>query len=186
MSTATHTALIRIAPIHNLARHNDPAWNRPGRNLYEAGSLRFLPGVSEVPLLVDHDNNHRIGTVHELARIEWIDGPWIAARASLSDPPAWLRQYQTKASFGHKNYNRRTYTEGELIAGAFIDEVSVLSPSVQPREPLAQVLLLQRTTPAARQPGSSAVGSDRLAADEVSYGRPVLRRLNVGRVIRVR
>jgi hypothetical protein len=59
VSAATHTALIMIAPLHTLERHNDPAWNRPDRMLYEAGSLMFMPGVSEVPLLVDHNHQAR-------------------------------------------------------------------------------------------------------------------------------
>ena len=36
------------------------------------------------------------------------------------------------------------YAEGELIAGALVNEVSVLSPDTRPAEPLAQVVLLQR------------------------------------------
>ena len=41
---------------------------RPGRDLYQRGSLRFLPGQETVPLLVDHDDDREIGIVHELVR----------------------------------------------------------------------------------------------------------------------
>jgi hypothetical protein len=37
-----HTALIKVAPIRTLERHNDPDWNRPGRTLYGSHALRFL------------------------------------------------------------------------------------------------------------------------------------------------
>jgi hypothetical protein len=36
---------------------------RPGRDLYQRGSLRFLPGQETVPLLVDHDDDREIGIV---------------------------------------------------------------------------------------------------------------------------
>jgi hypothetical protein len=62
----SHSALIKFAPLHTLERHNAPRWNRPDRYLFEAGSLQFAPGISEVPLLINHDDARRIGTVHEL------------------------------------------------------------------------------------------------------------------------
>jgi hypothetical protein len=178
----THSAVIKFAPIWTFERHNDPVWNRAGRTLYEAGSLKFLPSVTEVPLIVDHDEEREIGVVHELSRIEWSDGPWICARASIYDAPAWLQQYKTKASFSHRNLSTRTYTECELVARALVDEVSVLSPSVKPVEPLAEVLLLERAAPPAAR-AAAAYGEYRLKPGESwipSTG--VLVRKNIGRV----
>ena len=56
-------ASIMFAPLHTLERHNDPAWNREGRSLYEQKAFRFRPGVTEISLLVDHDRERQVGTV---------------------------------------------------------------------------------------------------------------------------
>jgi hypothetical protein len=82
----TYEALLKVAPILTLERYNDPRWNRPGRSMYEPGSLRFAPAVSSVPLLVDHRDDREVGVVHELFRAEWVDGPWVCARATVSLP----------------------------------------------------------------------------------------------------
>lgn len=151
----SHTATIRFAPVHTFERHNDPRWNRPGRCLYTSGSLKFMPGVSEVPLLVDHKKDRQVGTVDMIWKGEWVDGPWYFARAAIDKPPAWLRKCDTKASFGLLPYERRTYTEGELLAGALVTEISILSPGTLPAEPLACVERLARTEapkPAAARP----------------------------------
>jgi hypothetical protein len=87
-----------------------------------------------------------------------MDGPWLAARASLGEPPCWMRRSETKASFGSKPFGRASYTECDLIAGAFVEEVSVLICQT-PKEPLAEVLLLKRaSSPAARDASSSRTG----------------------------
>lgn len=71
----THKALVKIAPIFAKERFDNPAWRRPGRSMYYPGSLKFLPGVEEVPLIVDHDDSRKIGTVHQLLAVDWIDAP---------------------------------------------------------------------------------------------------------------
>ena len=84
----SHTALTRFAPVFTLERFNGPLWARPGRVMYERGGLQFLPGEDSAPLLVDHREGNVIGTVHALGTIEWSDGPWIYARASVDDAPS--------------------------------------------------------------------------------------------------
>ena len=162
----THTATIKIAPIFTLERFDDPAW-RSDRTMYESGALSFLPGTEEIPLLISHDEQQVVGVVHELMRMEWVDGlrvgPWIVARCTVEDRPEWLGRY-TRASFGFKTLHRREVnirgTKADVIARAIVHEVSVLPESVQPAEPLA------------------AVVSIRPIEDEVIYGKPgqVLRR----------
>jgi hypothetical protein len=56
--------------------------------MYERGGLQFLPGEDSAPLLVDHREGNVIGTVHALGTIEWSDGPWIYARATVDDAPS--------------------------------------------------------------------------------------------------
>ena len=167
--------LIKFAPVHTLERHNDPAWNRAGRSLDEIGSLRFAPGRSTVPLVVDHREEREVGIVHKIFRADWSDGPWWMASATLTEPPAWLEKYGTRASFGFHPYERRTFTEGELVAAAFVSEVSLLSPATTPAEPLAQVVLVQRSPlpPSTAPPtGEVTLGHGRIAR---RYGGQILR-----------
>jgi len=92
------------------------------------------------------------------------------ASATVHDAPAWLRKYETRASFGFSTLSRRTFSEGELIAKAFVSEVSILSPGVKPAEPLAEVLLF-RPAEALRSPATgSGPSSDRASSSaESSY-----------------
>jgi hypothetical protein len=179
----SHTALVKFAPIFTLERFDDPVWNRAGRTLYERGAFQFLPGKTTVPLLVDHEDSREIGTVHELFRMDWIDGPWIVARATLTAPPSWLKR-GARASFGFSAFQRRELnirgTRADVIAGGIVTEVSVLSPSVKPAEPCAEVLSLRPTE-------SPAAGADRPVAGEVIHHPPgtKLVRPGIGQVLRV-
>jgi hypothetical protein len=118
--------------------------------------------------------------------VEWDDlgGPWLVARAYVTDRPSWLKR-GTKASFGFKAPGRSSFIDGWVYNG-YVTEVTVCSPSHEPKEPLAEVVLLERTSPAARPTRSTAAGSDRLAAGEVFYGGGLIRRPSIGRVLGVR
>jgi hypothetical protein len=165
----SHTVTIKFAPLLTLDRVNDPAWQRADRTMYASvNALRFLPGKSSAPLIVDHDDNLEIGTVTDLWRLDWIDGPWIAATATLHEPPeSWLKR-GTRVSFGSKPYGRRAATftspEGQVVTDSFIEEVSVLL-AMTPAEPLAEVILVKREDSLA-----AARASNRSAAGEVIYG----------------
>ncbi len=143
----THEAAIKIAPLLTLERFDDPKW-RSDRTMYESGSLRFLPGMESVPLIVNHDDEWVIGTVHELFKMDWIDGPWIAARCTVDTPPVWMKR-NTRASFGFKLLHRREVnirgTKADVVATALVTEVSILPDFVEPAEPLAEVLTLHPT-----------------------------------------
>ena len=143
----THSAVIKLAPILTAERWDDSAWTRPGRTFYWPGSLRLLPG-KPTPLVVDHDMSRTIGTVNELTRMDFVDGPWIVARGVVDDPlPSWVRTYRTKASFGSWRVHATTHADGwERVTKAIVKEVSLLSPALEPAEPLAQVVLVQRST----------------------------------------
>lgn len=177
----TYTALIRVAPIQTLERRNDPRWTRRGRTLYQPDALRFLPSRPTVPLLVDHDDEREIGFVREIIRMEDTTGPWLFARAVVTDPPAWLRR-GTPASLGSKILRRGTFHD-DLVCSAIVDEVSLLSPGVEAAEPLAEVAVLQRVDQASPAVRPSSPGR---AAGEVIYGGQRIRRPNVGQVLGVR
>jgi hypothetical protein len=168
----SHTALIKFAPIFTIERFDDPAWNRPGRLMYEARALRFLPGEESVPLVVDHEESSVVGTVHApMFKMDWIDGPWICARATVNTPPSWLER-GTRASFDFRAPDRRKInihgTCAEVIAWAVVREVSVLSAAKKPVEPLAEVLSYSPS----EEPSSRAAVPDRSVARETDEYRP--------------
>jgi hypothetical protein len=164
----THTAAIKIAPCFTIERFEDSAW-RSDRTMYESGSLRFLPSKDTVPLLVNHDEEWEIGVVHELFKMDWVDGPWIVARCTVENPPSWMQRHR-RASFGFKLLRRREANirgmKADVIAGAIVTEVSVLSESVEPAEPAASVLSFR---PMEAKPSLAAV-PNRAVAGEVVWG----------------
>jgi hypothetical protein len=120
----THTAVIKFAPAFTAERFLDPASARPGRTMYQR--LQFLPSKNAIPLLVNHEDDREIGTVHELFRMDWIDGPWICARATVNaDAPSWLKS-GARASFGFKALDTRdTHIRehrAEVVAHAIVNE----------------------------------------------------------------
>ena len=185
----THTTLVKFAPIYSLERRNDPKWNREGRALYASNALRFKPGLSEVPLLIDHQDDRRIGTVSKIFTMDWTDGPWWAALATIdNEPPAWMRRYETKCSFRIATYARGSFTDAELVRGALVSEVSVLSPGTQPAEPLAQVLSVRRSEapkPTVRTHAPYVDPAQR-AAQDAARARGSIIRWNTGKVLGVR
>ena len=141
----THAVCVKLAPVLTAERWDDPTWTRPGRDLYWSGSLRLLPG-KPTPIVRDHDMDEVLGTVTELATMPFTDGLWIVARGVVDDPPPWLRQYQTKASFGHWTVHATPHADGcERVTSVIVKEVSLLR-DLEPAEPLAHVALLQRST----------------------------------------
>jgi hypothetical protein len=129
----SHTALVKFAPIFTLERFNDPAWTRPGRTLYERNAFQLMPGAATIPLRVDHDRE--IGKVEGFATIDWVDRPWIYARAMVTARPCWL-QRGARASFQYRALHRREVsigdTSADVVVRAFVDEVSVLAPGTEP------------------------------------------------------
>lgn len=181
----SHTVVVKFAPVFTCDRFNNPAWTRPGRRMYYPGALKFLPGRSTVPLLADHDEGHEIGTVDKLFQMDWTDGPWICASATVPDAAAsWIKR-GARASFGSRPFDCREVsirgTTAEVIADAFVDEVSVLI-AMKPGEPLARVLWIDK-----REESPPAVPtSDRAAGGEVFYGDGrTITRHGVGRVLAV-
>ena len=107
--------------------------------------------------------------------------PWMVARATVDEAPGWLRT-RTKASFGFIAHNTRTYSEGDLIAGALVREITVLSPDRKPAEPCAEVLLLRQVSPATEATSDLAVAGENLRNPTGA----VLRRPGIGQVLGIR
>ena len=162
-------ASIKFGPIGSLERMTDPNW-RPDRQMYERGSLKFRPSQTSVPLLADHDPGREIGTVHELFPMEWPNGWWYMARATLApNAPSWVAPGQP-CSLGMRVLRRRSYPsfgiDKKVVASALVDEISILSPGTEAAEPGAHVLCVREEQPApARTPGRPAA-----AGEEIIWG----------------
>jgi hypothetical protein len=164
----SHTCVVKFAPIFTAERFNDAAWNRPGRTMYERHAFQFLPGKTTAPLLIDHDRE--IGTVESMFLMDWVDGPWMCAKATVdAGAPTWL-QRGARASFEYRSLDTREYnirgTKADVVAKAMVSEVSVLSPSTKPAEPLAAVLSYRPADPPAA--GRSSSGRRPAAGNVVS------------------
>lgn len=131
----SHEVTIKLAPVITADRFRNPDWDRPDRTLYRRGSLQFLPNRSEVPLVIDHDLERRIGIVDRFFELDWTDGLWICAVGTISDPPPWIERYHTKASFGYWD----VHASENRVSQTWVKEVSLLSRSVEPAEPGACV-----------------------------------------------
>jgi hypothetical protein len=158
----THKAVIRIAEVVAGDVLRDPEAIPAGRELVQRGALRLIS--DDVPLIIDHDRDQRIGVVSELVEWPMVDGLWLAARVTITEPlPGWLRR-GSAASMGWARVSTQQIAGWSRVLKALLNEVSVLSPGVPPKEPRAQVVLLERSN------GSPGASSDRLAPGDVVIG----------------
>lgn len=138
-------ALVHIGRIYT----GDPIPD--GQKRYGRNGMKLAPWVESVPVLVDHDEARRIGTVERLDIFDDAStGLWLTASCTLyPDAPAWIRK-GTGASFGHKLTYRSSFVDGWLHGG-YVEEVTVCREQV-PREPLARVGLIYDEPEAKRAP----------------------------------
>ena len=180
----SHNISIELAPILTAERWDDPKWMRPDRVFYWPGSLKLIPR-QPTPIVRDHHMDDVIGTVTELFTMPFTDGEWIVARGVVDNPPSWLQPHRTKASVGYWNVHSTPHINGSTrITSALVEEISLLR-DLTPAEPLAEVVLLQRSTTPSSAPATRA--SALPAGDEVIYSPPdaIIRRPG-GRVLGVR
>jgi hypothetical protein len=172
-----------------------------GRTLYDRKSMLTLE--REIPVVVDHDLDQRIGVVRWIDELPDTDGSWYAALTEITHPPPWLKR-GTRVSFCSRPFQRSEYNGWQIVRRAILEELSVLSPGVRPVEPCAQVLRLERSNGAPRSsssrlaPGavvlhnySDAEVEAMIAAADRRRAQPgrgpdVLVRRNVGQVLGVR
>ena len=138
------TAILRFVPAWTWRAFDEP---RLVREVMVARDALYPVKLSEpIPVVVDHDMDRQVGTVRHLeVRDEVISGafrsPWWLAHVDISDPPGWLKR-GGGVSWCHRNLRKWTPAEIETTAvlKCLIHEVSILSPSVDPAEPLARVV----------------------------------------------
>jgi hypothetical protein len=164
-------ALLRFAPVYDPRIVTHPKLARS--LMVQAGALERVNRDQPVPVLVDHDDGRVVGEVREIATFPETDGrTWLFASVALSEPPEWLKR-NGGVSWGYKVLQEQDVNGTRRLLRAFVTEISVLSPSVQPDEPLARV---------------TWIGEQRLRARTVEHRHPpgrVLRRPNSGYVIGV-
>ena len=120
---------------------------------------------------MNHDPDREVGRVLELVEWDLWDGLWSCARCEIDGAPGWLER-GTRASYGYACLHEQAIGEWSRLLRGLVTEVSILSPSVQPREPRAAVMLLQRAE--GHQAGEVILGGQRII------------RQNVGQVLGVR
>jgi hypothetical protein len=128
----------KIAQLYDSELVLDPRLRRQERVLFQPGSLRTH---GDVPLLIDHDPQQRVGTLRQLVEFPDTDGRWVAAIADVDDPPAWLKR-NTAVSIAYANLSETQANGCQRVLDALLAEVSILSPARKPAEPNARVLSL--------------------------------------------
>ena len=143
----TYEAAIAILPATSLERLNDPAWLTPDRLMADASGIKLFPRREPVALLVDHDKQRPIGSVKSLMRLDAADpaGKWVVAIVEVTERPDWLRR-GTPASPA-LNCSRMCSFGNPILRSAYVTEVSLLTPGLEPAEPDAKVLYVKPTEP---------------------------------------
>ena len=160
------SALLRFTPAFTPRVLDEPRLVR--EMMVERGALTKVKLDEPTPVVIDHDLDRQVGTVREIA--VWDDvvtgtlvAPWYFASCDITDPPGWLKR-GGGVSWSHKHLHSMEIAGTTMLRKALIMEISILSPSTKPAEPLARVALVRE---------SPAAGTDRLAVgDTVIYGKP--------------
>jgi hypothetical protein len=182
----TVTALIRLGPVFN---SNTYEWcARRQQDAYDQGAFKPLLPHMQIPVLIDHQKEGpQVGTVGEFSYFDdivgGVVGPWAFAHCTIEQPPAWLRDGPrgTRVSFSYKIPRALDQGGWNRIYTMAVTEVSLLSPGVEPVEPLARVVLLEQ-----RKDSPAVATSD--VAGEIIYGKPgeLIRRPGIGQMLGVR
>ena len=109
--------------------------------MVQRGAFTTMRSDGEIPIVVDHDMGRVVGRVTHLRTDEYV-GPgkvdWWAAHADISDPPSWLKK-QGGVSWDCLPLSEQDVNGTRRVLKGILREISILSPSLKPAEPLAQV-----------------------------------------------
>jgi hypothetical protein len=131
--------LARVSPVPQASMAERP--EQPEALLYRK---LVKPPSKHIPVWIDHDESRVVGRVRELSRSdEPMLGWWHIALVELHDPPEWANA-STPVSLSTKPlYMSASTAYGrELAHEALVVELSLVSPSQRPAEPLARMLTL--------------------------------------------
>jgi hypothetical protein len=174
-------AILRFAAAWDTRFVDDPTLRR--ELMVDRGALIPTNRDNSVPVVVDHDMNRQIGVVRGIHVYPAVlpggkVSDWYHASVELNDVPGWLRR-DGSVSWGHRCLHEMELAGVNLLKRALIDEISVLTPARQPKEPLARVCWVG-------EPSAARTSSDRPTDGEVFHGGGLIRRPGIGQVLGVR
>lgn len=151
---------------------------------YGRGGMRLAPWLASVPVLVDHHEGKRVGTVTDFATFDFSDGDWLCARTEIYPDVDWVKK-GVPASFKCALLNQSSFVDN-YVYGGICTEVSLLRDE-KPAEPGARVVLLYEPEPVRaqrQQPDEPDPKQVRYIEERRKQG--ILVRPNIGQVLGVR
>lgn len=176
------SALLKFAPVYDPRIITDPKLART--LVVERGALEAVVRDEPIHVVVDHER--QVGTVREIFTApDVLYGRHVTdfyfASVELTDAPAWLKR-GGGVSWSHRALHTREVGESTVLVRGLIDEVSLLSPSVQPAEPFATISWVGEEEHASRAAAGEVIPRDgtlvrRYFANAVLAvgGKPLLR-----------
>ena len=181
----TYEAVLRFAPAYDARHFDDDAPGARPDLLVSHDALKKARRNEPTPVVIDHDDEHVVGHVTNVWVSDDVDygtrvRKWHFAACELNERPGWLKRgcgvswsYHALASYTAWD------TSTSVLTSCILREVSLLSPSLSPAEPLARVCLVKESPVTRRhqaQPKSTA-----------TYGcGQLLIRPNIGTVLGIR
>lgn len=153
---------------------------------YGRGGMKLAPWLETVPLLQDHHEGKRVGTVTDFATFNFADGDWLCARTEIYPDVDWVKK-GVPASFKCALLNQSSFVDGYMYGG-IVTEVSLLREE-KPAEPGARVVLLYEPEPVrarAQRQQPDELDPKQLRYIEERRQQRILVRPNIGQVLGVR
>ncbi len=175
------SALLRFVPAYD-TRHfvDDPSGAPELVVSTDTKRSRRSSSSMPTPIVVDHDLDRVVGHVRNLYVAEDVDygtrvRKWWFASCEISDAPGWLKR-GGGVSWSWNPLHTREVGETTVVARCLLKEISLLTPSTRPAEPLAPVRLVRVSH---RRRCSPPIASSPVRASTASRGsvliRPLLR-----------
>jgi hypothetical protein len=215
MSLSDHRYTARIAPSSSTASDAIHAAGatildeRGERVMESIASAGMIWPNTACPVLIDHEERFPVGFISDVAeRDGWHEATFVLNMDKpLSDVALELLRVGTPVSIGAKSLLRDESLADLGLAtavkrhlAAVLEEVSILSPGVRPAYRGAKVIrVTERGTALDRMrerqraeakpkptPAQEAVRATAQPAGQIIHGGPLIRRPNIGQVLRVR
>lgn len=147
-------ALLRFTPVFDPRMLDDPKLAR--HRMVQRGALEQANPNEPIPVVIDHDRGRRIGTVREIFTAPDVAGgvvqDWYFAAVDLTDAAhGWVKRGGA-VSWKHIPLREQAVGETTRLLRGIVREVSILAPGTEPAEPLARVVLFERSSSLALPP----------------------------------
>ena len=132
-------AVLRFTPVFDPRIIEVPGLARD--LMVQRGAIEKIRLDEPTPVVINHDMDRQVGTVREIYTAPSVDGghvrDWFYASCEITDPPGWLK-VNGGVSWSYRTLQRQDVNGTERLLRALIDEISILTPSTRPAEPLAR------------------------------------------------